>query len=271
MRNGTAARSRPRRNQPFERRSEVAQVQRFDQSSVTQGPPCAFRGGGPDLVVPCGESCEAVELSPTIDPVEQRHAVSRVSLEAELGELQIAKKGGQDIPIPGGRGIPEGVINVVNTSNGNNTLYPSTPIGSVVNGSTGLSDEGYVIRYGSSIVMSIELTADGPSAKAVLTYSQSSDTSSPHSSACSCSRAPTHSTAVRTRSSATRSRNEHSACRANPGRPEDDEDEPHRSPSARGSQPPARQDGRRDGRGRHRNRVCRCQALYRRGRPPLDQ
>jgi acyl-homoserine-lactone acylase len=103
-----------------------------------------------------------------------------VPLDVALGDMQFTRKGDEIIPIPGGTGSPEGVFNVVATSNGNGTLYPSMPAGAVVNGATGLTKEGYPIRYGSSIMIAIELGADGPRARALLTYSQSSDPASPH-------------------------------------------------------------------------------------------
>jgi acyl-homoserine-lactone acylase len=103
-----------------------------------------------------------------------------IAIDSPLGDVQFTKKGAEILPIPGGTGFPEGAFNVVTPANGNNTLYPSMTAGAFIDGFTGLSDEGYVIRYGSSIVMAIEFTDDGPRAKALLSYSQSSDPASPH-------------------------------------------------------------------------------------------
>jgi acyl-homoserine-lactone acylase len=97
-----------------------------------------------------------------------------------LGNLQHRVVGDTKIAIPGGTGSPEGVFNVIAVINGNNTLYPSTPIGTVITQTTGLSDQGYVVRYGSSTMMAVEFTADGPRGSALLTYSQSSNPASPY-------------------------------------------------------------------------------------------
>jgi acyl-homoserine-lactone acylase len=54
------------------------------------------------------------------------------------------------------------------------------PRGEVINDNTDLTTEGYVVNYGSSFVMALQFTPDGPRARAFLTYSQSDDPTSPY-------------------------------------------------------------------------------------------
>jgi acyl-homoserine-lactone acylase len=49
-----------------------------------------------------------------------------------------------------------------------------------VGGSRLLTAEGYPIASGSSFIMALEYTSDGPRATAILTYSQSGDPDSEH-------------------------------------------------------------------------------------------
>jgi acyl-homoserine-lactone acylase len=44
---------------------------------------------------------------------------------------------------------------------------------------TGLAEGGYRVTYGTSFLMAVELTADGPRGVGLLAYGQSSDPSSP--------------------------------------------------------------------------------------------
>ena len=52
--------------------------------------------------------------------------------------------------------------------------------GEVINEVTGLTTEGYVVNYGTSFIMTLQYTDDGPNATAFLTYSQSSNPESTH-------------------------------------------------------------------------------------------
>jgi acyl-homoserine-lactone acylase len=120
------------------------------------------------------------------DPVVRNLALAQLTLEsagvaidAPLGEVQFTKKGAEIIPIHGGPG-GDGVTNVLGYSVFQSALVEPVPRGTVVNGSTDLTDEGYVINNGTSYIAAIEFAADGPRCSAFLTYSQSSDPSSPH-------------------------------------------------------------------------------------------
>ncbi|HMJ16032.1 MAG TPA: acylase [Polyangiaceae bacterium] len=120
------------------------------------------------------------------DPVLVSIAKAKVTLEgagfgisATLRQAQRTKKGNEFIPIPGGSNL-EGAFNIVGYSGDNGTLLPGLARGAVVSPPTGLTSEGYLINVGSSFMMTLEYTPAGPHAEAVLSYSQSTDPSSPH-------------------------------------------------------------------------------------------
>jgi acyl-homoserine-lactone acylase len=103
-----------------------------------------------------------------------------VALDKTLGEVQFTRRAGTAIPLQGGL-HREGVTNVVSYGVARTTLFdykePHLP---TYNSATLLSSEGYPINNGASFVMAMQFTDQGPSANAVLTYSQSGDPTSPH-------------------------------------------------------------------------------------------
>ena len=112
------------------------------------------------------------------------HAVSvlagqGLALDVPLGEVQFAYRGGQRIPIHGGNGGYEGIENFVRYHANDTTLEPINEYESV-EGSALLKKDGYPVNSGTSFLMALEYTDDGPRAKAFLTYSQSGDPSSEH-------------------------------------------------------------------------------------------
>lgn len=102
-----------------------------------------------------------------------------MSLDVPLGEVQFTKKGDEIIPIHGAFDR-EGAFNVMGYRGNNETLLPSIPRAPEVNPNTGLTEEGYLVNFGSSFVMVMEFGEEGPVARAITTYSQSSDPASPH-------------------------------------------------------------------------------------------
>jgi acyl-homoserine-lactone acylase len=103
----------------------------------------------------------------------QRLNEAGVAIDAPLRDAQFTKKGELTIPIHGGSS-GDGVTNIVDYSVFKSTLGDPMPRGDVVNGATGLTSEGYVINIGTSFIMTLAFTDDGPEAKAFLTYSQGS-------------------------------------------------------------------------------------------------
>jgi len=101
------------------------------------------------------------------------------ALDAPLGDLQFADRGGKIIPIHGGTGS-EGVTNVVVSGGNGSTSEPGIDRGTKVAEGTDLTTDGYPIAYGTSFIYALEFTADGPVAKAFLTYGETGDPSSPY-------------------------------------------------------------------------------------------
>jgi acyl-homoserine-lactone acylase len=109
-------------------------------------------------------------------------AAAGVEPDAPLGSAQWAARGELRVPVHGG-GEGEGMLNVLAPTGAlppaSLEPLPEPPIGVVGRERTGLSEGGYRVTYGTSFLMAVELTADGPRAVGLLAYGQSSDPSSP--------------------------------------------------------------------------------------------
>lgn len=102
------------------------------------------------------------------------------ALDVSLWELQYAPSKAPDrIPVHGGHGFYEGLMNMQQSSTNRTTLEP-LEIAPKVEGSRLLTQTGYPIVHGTSFVMALEFTDQGPNAKALLSYSQSGDPESVH-------------------------------------------------------------------------------------------
>ncbi|WP_223753250.1 penicillin acylase family protein [Myxococcus sp. RHSTA-1-4] len=106
-----------------------------------------------------------------------------IPVNSRLGDVQYTPRvAGEKIPIHGGM-LTDGTANVVSYGTFKSTTAVAdftAPQGRYVNTRTGLTDKGYVINNGSSFIMAMEFTENGPKGRAVLTYSQSSDPASPY-------------------------------------------------------------------------------------------
>ena len=101
------------------------------------------------------------------------------AVDATLGALQYTLKNGVRIPIHGGYD-EEGAFQVIGYVDGeNDTLLGHLPVSAPL-GPTTLTKDGYPVNYGSSFVMACALSAKGPQAFAILTYSESSDPGAAH-------------------------------------------------------------------------------------------
>jgi acyl-homoserine-lactone acylase len=128
------------------------------------------------------------QLAPPADPDPVLEALATavyrlgeagIALDARLGDIQYRMKGGERIPTLGSTYF-EGVISIV-SHGGNGTLLPGEGTqGNVINESTELTDEGYYVNSGNSWILALEYTEQGPNASAVLVYSQSESSLSPH-------------------------------------------------------------------------------------------
>jgi acyl-homoserine-lactone acylase len=103
-----------------------------------------------------------------------------LALDVTLREVQYNGKGGERVPIHGGDGTYEGVENVVRYAKNQTTLEPPAALAPLVEGSRWLTGQGYPITTGTSFLMALEFTDQGPRAQAFLTYGQSGDPESPH-------------------------------------------------------------------------------------------
>lgn len=101
-----------------------------------------------------------------------------VSMDAALGEIQGARRGGAWVPVHGGQEI-DGVANVAGDTSLPSAWIDRAPARSV-DDETRLAEGRYPIDYGASFVFAVTLGDDGPSAHALLVYGQSGDPSSPH-------------------------------------------------------------------------------------------
>ncbi len=108
-----------------------------------------------------------------------RMAEAEIAIDSPLGAVQMAPRGEMRFPVPGGQSR-DGVTNIVVYDVLKTTVDPPTPQGEVVSDATGLTKDGYVVNYGSSFVMALELGADGPRGQAFLTYGESDDPASAH-------------------------------------------------------------------------------------------
>ncbi len=103
-----------------------------------------------------------------------------IELSAPLGEVQVDGRGSK-LPVPGGSNA-EGATNIVSWSQGLNDGAraegaPARP--GTVNKVTGLTPEGWWINNGTSFLMVVEFTEDGPEARTILTYGETADRDDP--------------------------------------------------------------------------------------------
>ncbi|HNH95909.1 MAG TPA: penicillin acylase family protein, partial [Microthrixaceae bacterium] len=107
-----------------------------------------------------------------------------IPLDATLGDAQFAMRDGKRIPLHGGTGV-DGVTNIVTWSSLYSTLDPAVlnlkrekvAAGSTLNGLDG--ETGYPVNYGTSFLLALAYTDDGPKAKAFLTYSNTENRKNP--------------------------------------------------------------------------------------------
>jgi acyl-homoserine-lactone acylase len=101
-----------------------------------------------------------------------------VALDAALGEVQYAIKGDEHISIHGGNRA-EGITNLMVYDQLRSDLSPEIPHAEELWEPTSLTTEGYQVNYGTSFIMCMQYTDDGPEGRALLSYSQSAEPDSP--------------------------------------------------------------------------------------------
>ena len=166
----------------------------FESSDLTEAGPLwadAFDAADP-LGTPSGLAPSPAEGA---DPVlvslaraVQTLQAADLPVDVTLGEVQQADRNATLVPIHGGTGA-DGTTNVVGWGRGWSTLDPSlealerTPI-TTASGLATTSDgerstTGYRINNGTSFLMALEFTDDGPRARSFLTYGNTADRSAP--------------------------------------------------------------------------------------------
>jgi acyl-homoserine-lactone acylase len=114
-----------------------------------------------------------------------RRGVARINLagldlDAPLGEIQFTRRGDELIPIHGGPDA-DGTFNMLyyNPASNGTLLPPDVSLGGLPSASL-VDQGGYLINYGSSYMQLVEYPQAGPPrAKALISYSQSTDPHSP--------------------------------------------------------------------------------------------
>ena len=107
-----------------------------------------------------------------------------VAVDARLGDVQWAQRGTERVPVHGG-GEADGVTNILAPVGALSTASlepghpPLTPVGDRT-ARTGLAEGGYRCTYGTSFLMAVELTDEGPRGLGLLAYGQSGDRRSEH-------------------------------------------------------------------------------------------
>jgi acyl-homoserine-lactone acylase len=128
---------------------------------------------------------------PSTDPVLQNLAravqvldLAGIPVDATLGDVQFALRDGERIPIHGGNAF-DGTTNVVGFGRGWSILDPALTGSTrevVAPGSTLARVEGetgYLVNNGTSFLLALAFTDDGPRARTFLTYGDTEDRSSP--------------------------------------------------------------------------------------------
>ncbi|HUF83989.1 MAG TPA: penicillin acylase family protein [Acidimicrobiia bacterium] len=125
------------------------------------------------------------------DPVLERLAravqvlaAAGVPVDATLGDVQFALRNGTRVPIHGGNGF-DGTTNIVGFTSASildpaldeierQFVAPNSPLAQVA------GHTGYLINSGTSFLMAMEFTDDGPRARVFLTYSNTEDRTDPN-------------------------------------------------------------------------------------------
>lgn len=102
-----------------------------------------------------------------------------IPLDARLGDVQFQKRDGVKYPIMGHSEYTGGMA-IAEYSGGSGSLQPAEERAEVINSTSNLTTEGYLINYGNSWVFTVSYTPEGPVAQAIMSYSQSSNPDSPH-------------------------------------------------------------------------------------------
>lgn len=162
---------------------------RFDDAAWREGTTLFAVGFDPDDPVDTPHSL-ADDPGDGLDPIVLAVAGAidalrgaGVGIDVALRDVQWVMRGSTRIAVHGG-GEAEGLLNVLAPVGAlaSSTIEPPVEANPLRSGHerTGLADGGYQCSYGTSFLMAVEMTPDGPDAVGLLTYGQSGDVDSPH-------------------------------------------------------------------------------------------
>jgi acyl-homoserine-lactone acylase len=101
-----------------------------------------------------------------------------VAVDASMGDVQRAPRGDTLVPVHGGL-FRDGVTNIVGWSPFGTSTEEGPARPEPIVAGTELTDEGYWVNVGTSFLMVLGFTADGPVGTAFLTYGNTGDPDSP--------------------------------------------------------------------------------------------
>lgn len=101
-----------------------------------------------------------------------------IALDTPLGQVQLADRNGTEVPIHGGNAA-DGVTNVVGYSGSFGSTEPFPERGPTIAPQSSLTKAGYAINNGTSFLMALDYTADGPVAYGLITYGETGHRDSP--------------------------------------------------------------------------------------------
>jgi acyl-homoserine-lactone acylase len=176
-------------NRQMELSSSGAVLWRETIGAVVAANPDALTSAGPlfgvpfnpadPLRTPRGTPADPVPLLTGLARGMLRMRSLGLPLNVPLGAVQYTVKGTERIPVPGST-ENLGIANMAIYSPApGTTMEPVMDGGTFVEGSD-LTDKGYVVNYGTSILLTVMYTSTGLNARGLLTFSESGDPASPH-------------------------------------------------------------------------------------------
>jgi acyl-homoserine-lactone acylase len=155
-------------------------MSRFDDADFERAGPLfddAFDPANPTMT-PSVPAADPTPLLQAMARAVQTITEAGFALDTTLGAAQFTERSETRIPIHGGTNR-EGVTNVVAWNVSSTSSEPAPERGEAVAPGSSLRGEGYRINYGTSFVMTVDLTGDEPAAWALLVYGQTGDRLSP--------------------------------------------------------------------------------------------
>ncbi|MEV4513211.1 penicillin acylase family protein [Dactylosporangium sp. NPDC049525] len=173
----------------FELQSRGAVLWRETIGAVLAAYPDALTAAGPLFGVPFdpanpgrtprGAPANPAPLLTGLASAMLRMRAVGLPLNVQLQAVQYTVKAGQRIPVPGST-ENVGIANMAQYEPfPGSSREPFMNPGTFVEGSD-LTDRGYVVNYGTSFLLTLAYTSSGPSARCILTFSESGDPASPN-------------------------------------------------------------------------------------------